>query len=77
MVMRDASRLLIWGIAVGLTLSVVAARVAKSLLYGLTPGDPATLALAVAGLSVVGALASYLPARRASRLEPVVVLRQE
>jgi ABC-type lipoprotein release transport system permease subunit len=47
------------------------------MLFGLTPGDPATIAAAVAGLCVVGAFASYLPARRASRLEPTVVLREE
>lgn len=77
MVMRDAGRLLGIGVIVGLALALIAARAAGSLLYGLTPGDPATLAAAVAGLCAVGALASYLPARRASRLEPTVVLREE
>jgi putative ABC transport system permease protein len=77
MVMRDAGRLLAVGVIVGLTLALIAARAAGSLLFGLTPGDPATLAAAVAGLCAVGALASYLPARRASRLEPTVVLRED
>jgi putative ABC transport system permease protein len=77
MVMRDATRLLLWGVVVGGTLAVVVARVAESLLFGLTPSDPATLVAAVAGLCAVGALASYLPARRASRLEPIAVLREE
>jgi predicted permease len=77
MVMRDAGRLLAAGVIVGLVLALIAARAAGSLLFGLTPGDPATLAAAVSGLCAVGALASYLPARRASRLEPTVVLREE
>jgi putative ABC transport system permease protein len=77
MVLRDATRLLAGGLAVGLALAILAARVAESLLYGLRPADPATLAIAVGGLFAVGALASYLPARRASRLEAFTVLREE
>ena len=77
MVLRDATRLLAVGLAIGLALAILAARVAESFLYGLTPGDPSTLAAAVAGLFAVGALASYLPARRAARLEAFTVLREE
>ena len=77
MVLRDATRLLTVGLAIGLALAILAARVAESFLYGLTPGDPSTLAAAVAGLFAVGALASYLPARRAARLEAFTVLREE
>ena len=54
-----------------------AARAATTLLFGLQPGDPATLALSAAGLGVVAMLASYLPALRASRLEPTEALRCE
>ena len=56
---------------------VIAARTATTLLFGLQPGDPATLALAVAGLGAVAMLASYLPALRASRLEPTDALRED
>jgi ABC-type lipoprotein release transport system permease subunit len=56
---------------------LVAARSAGALLYGLQPGDPATLALAVSALTVVAAAASYLPAQRAARLEPTAALREE
>jgi putative ABC transport system permease protein len=77
MVMRDACSLLGAGIVVGLTLALAAARATESLLFGLTPGDPATLAAAVVVLCTVGGLAGYLPARRASRLEPTAVLREE
>ena len=77
MVMREAAVLLAAGVVVGLVLSVVAARAATTLLFGLQPGDPATLAIAAAGLGLVAMLASYLPALRASRLEPTEALREE
>jgi putative ABC transport system permease protein len=77
LVLREAIVLLGAGTIVGLVLAAAAARATASLLFGLQPGDPATLAAAVAVLGAVGVLASYLPARRASRLEPTVVLREE
>jgi predicted permease len=77
MVMREAAALLAAGVVVGLVMSVIAARTATTLLFGLQPGDPATLALAAAGLGAVAMLASYLPALRASRLEPTEALREE
>jgi predicted permease len=77
MVMREAALLLTAGVVVGLVISVLAARTATTLLFGLQPGDPATLAMAAAGLGLVAMLASYLPALRASRLEPTEALREE
>jgi predicted permease len=77
MVMREAGLLLGAGVAVGLVASVAAARAARTLLFGLGPGDPSTLAMAAAGLGVVAMLASYLPALRAARLEPTEALREE
>ena len=77
MVMREAATLLAAGVVVGLVLAVIAARTATTLLFGLQPGDPATLAVAAAGLGAVAMLASYLPAWRASRLEPTDALREE
>jgi ABC-type lipoprotein release transport system permease subunit len=47
------------------------------LLFGLRPSDPATLLSATALLVAIGLVASYLPARRASRLDPVTTLRQD
>jgi putative ABC transport system permease protein len=58
-------------------LSITSGRAVAALLYGLAPSDPATLATAVGGLCVVGLTASWLPARRASRLDPTVALREE
>jgi putative ABC transport system permease protein len=77
MVMREAGVLLIAGVLVGLVLAIAAARAATTLLFGLHPGDPATLAMAAGGLGLVAMLASYLPALRASRLEPTEALREE
>jgi putative ABC transport system permease protein len=77
MVMREAGMLLIAGVLVGTALAFAAARTAATLLFGLHPGDPATLGLAAGGLGLVAMLASYLPALRASRLEPTEALREE
>jgi ABC-type lipoprotein release transport system permease subunit len=64
-------------VIVGALLAIAAARAATTLLFGLRPGDPATLGMAIAGLGMVAMLASYLPALRASRLEPTEALREE
>ena len=77
MVMREASLLLVAGVLVGTALAVVAARTAATLLFGLHPGDPATLAMAAGGLGLVAMLASYFPALRASRLQPTEALRED
>ena len=77
MVMREAGMLLIAGVLVGTALAIAAARTASTLLFGLRPSDPATLAMAAGGLGLVAMLASYLPALRASRLQPTEALREE
>lgn len=77
MVMREALTLLAAGLVVGAVAAVGAAKWAGALLFGLKPGDPLTLATAMVALSVVAALAGYIPARRASRLEPTAALREE
>ena len=77
MIVREAAVLLGAGLVIGAVLSVFAARTADTFLYGLKPGDPLTLALAMAGLAAVTLVASWVPARRASRLAPTVALREE
>jgi ABC-type antimicrobial peptide transport system permease subunit len=77
LVVGDALRLLTVGLLAGVGLSVLGARSARALLFGLQPWDPVTLALAVGGLGAVAFLASWLPAQRASRVSPTVALRQE
>ena len=77
MMMRDASRLLVIGLILGLGASLWATPAAASLLFGLEPHDPPTLIGACLLLTVVTVAASFLPARGASRLDPVMALRQE
>jgi len=77
MVMREAMTLLVAGLVIGGLAAVGAARWASTLLFGLKPSDPLTLIIAIVALSTVAALASYVPAWRASRLEPTAALREE
>ena len=64
------------GVAAGAGIALWASRFVSTLLFGLPPRDPATLLAAVFVLSAIGALAGYLPARRAARIDPARVLRE-
>jgi ABC-type antimicrobial peptide transport system permease subunit len=64
-------------LAIGLGLAWALTRTLQNLLYGVAAGDPATFAAAVALLATIALAACYLPARRASRLDPIAVLRAE
>ena len=79
LVVREAWLLVAVGIGVGVPAALGAARVASSqiagLLFGLAATDPLTIAAAACSLFVVATLAAYLPARRASRVDPMVALR--
>ncbi|MGE0864082.1 MAG: ADOP family duplicated permease [Vicinamibacterales bacterium] len=77
MVLLDAGKLVTVGLVAGVALGLGAANAASSLLFGLQPTDPATLAAAVGMLAAIGLAASYFPALRASRLDPMKVLRDE
>jgi predicted permease len=77
LVLREAVLLLSIGLVLGVGLAAWAGQAAASLIYGLKPRDPATLGGAVALLAVVALLASYGPAWRASRLQPMDALRDE
>jgi ABC-type antimicrobial peptide transport system permease subunit len=68
-------RLALIGIAVGIIASFVLARLIASLLFGTAPTDPLTFAGMVALLGAVALLAGFLPARRASKIDPMVALR--
>lgn len=77
LVLREAVLLLAAGLAIGTLLAVWAGGAAASMLYGLKPRDPVTLGGAVLLLAAVALVASYGPAWRASRLEPMDALRDE
>jgi predicted permease len=77
MVMREAALLLAIGVTIGSVLSLAAGRAAQSLLFGLKSSDPLTLASAVGLLVAISALASFIPAHRASQLDPMTALRSE
>ena len=77
LVMREVLLLVAIGVIAGVTASVALTRVVQSQLFGLTPHDPLTLGLATAVLAVVACAAGYIPALRASRLDPMVALRYE
>jgi ABC-type antimicrobial peptide transport system permease subunit len=69
--------LVVAGVAIGLGGAMAASRLVSNLLFGLTPTDPMATAGAVTVMLLVSALAGYLPARRASRVDPMVALRCE
>lgn len=76
-VLRQTVGLLALGVSIGVLLALIATRGAGALLYGLQPYDPSAIVGAVALLAIVAVLASYVPALRASRLDPMKALRYE
>jgi putative ABC transport system permease protein len=77
LILREALLLLGIGIAAGVGLSLAAARTASSMLFGLKPYDPPTLVFAITALALVAVAASYIPARRAAGVDPMIALREE
>src|SRR5438874_4955104 len=76
MMFAECGALLASGIAIGAVLAGVTLRYAAALLYGLTPLDASSFALAISGLGSASVFATWFPARRASRLAPTVALRE-
>jgi len=77
MILREAGILTAIGLLVGTTLALASAQVVKSLLYGLKPRDPVTMIISLVMLTAVAALAGFVPAYRASRLDPLKALHYE
>jgi ABC-type antimicrobial peptide transport system permease subunit len=77
MFLRQASLLSVGGVLLGVGAAAASTRLLQSWLYGVTPLDPATFACASAGMLAVAAAASYIPARRAARVDPLIALRAE
>jgi len=76
-VLRDVGRLLALGVAFGTAGAFMAAGVTRSMLFGLSPTDPAVFVIAASVLACAALVAGWLPARRASRIDPVIALRHE
>jgi ABC-type antimicrobial peptide transport system permease subunit len=77
LVLGDALLVTGIGVAVGLAAAVAGTRLLSTLLFGLTPRDPVTLAGSVAGLLIAAMVAACVPAWRASRVDPMTALRHE
>jgi len=77
MILREAFWLVIMGVFVGLIVAIMTMKLIASLLFGLGPSDPLTLVLATMLLLAIAALAGWLPAWRAARIDPVHALRHE
>jgi predicted permease len=77
LVLGEALVLVAVGIAVGVPAAIASSKLLSSMLFGLTATDPASLATVTLTLGLVAALASYIPARRATKVDPMVALRYE
>jgi predicted permease len=77
LVFRDTALMIGIGACIGLPAAFALTHLVKSFLYGLTPQDPLSIVLATVGLMSVTALAGFIPARRATRVDPMVALRYE
>ena len=77
MILRETLTLTLWGIAIGIPSGLAASRLIASMLFGLSPSDLSTMATACLLLAAVAFVAGYLPARRASSIDPIRALRTE
>ena len=77
MVLKQSATTLVMGLAVGLAGALLLGRFIAGLLYGVSVAEPLTFAATVVVLALVGIVASYFPARRAARVDPMVALHQE
>jgi predicted permease len=77
LVLRQSLVMALWGIVVGVPGALALARLIRTMLYGVEPSDPASIAGAVLVIAVVAALAAWIPARRAASVDPMKALRNE
>ncbi len=77
MIVWESALMIAAGVILGLPVALAAARLISGQLYGLKPADPATIAVTVLLLAAVAAIAGYIPARRATKVDPMVALRYE
>ena len=77
LVLRDVAGMVVAGVLIGTAAALTLSGLARSMLFGLTPTDPAAFVIAAFILGLTALLAGWLPARRASRVDPLVALRHE
>ena len=77
MVLRQGLALAVIGAGIGLVVSLLVSRVLSKLLYETAPSDPLTFGVSALVLVLVASAACWLPARRASRIDPILALRQD
>ena len=77
MILKQGGRLIVIGLVLGFAAALALGRAIASQIYQVSAADPAVFAIALAGLASAALLASWLPARRASRIDPMNALREE
>ena len=77
MIVGDGMKLALLGLVIGITASLLLMKYLESQLYGIKARDPLTFATVAVGLGLVALAACYFPARRATRVDPMVALREE
>jgi ABC-type antimicrobial peptide transport system permease subunit len=68
---------LVIGLAIGIPISLSSTRILKSLLYQLSPLDPVAISISIVGVALMSIAAAWLPARRATKINPIQALRAE
>jgi ABC-type antimicrobial peptide transport system permease subunit len=77
LILRECILLLVCGLAIGIPITLSSTRILKSLLYELSPLDPLAISTAIVAVAVMTLAAAWLPARRATRINPIQALRAE
>jgi putative ABC transport system permease protein len=77
MVLREGSAVILAGVVMGIAGAIAGAQYLQTLLFEIKPGDPATIGSVTIALALVGLAACYVPARRATRVDPLIALRNE
>jgi ABC-type antimicrobial peptide transport system permease subunit len=77
MILQEAGKLVLLGVVIGIPSAMLASRLFSSMLFGLKSTDPVSMLLVIAVLLAITLMASYIPARRATKVDPMIALRYE